>query len=207
MSCIRNCNGTPYKVTGSLQTYDPNNPEHFLLNSFDAEAIQIGGSPIWYFELFIQPQTIDPLYREDRGKMWSVNPVQLYGLYDPVASQNFQNMFGVDSPDEISIQFNYRQLLKTIGHPPKIGSRLLTPQKNENWVIVQRNVGEFFMWGELRMTIIAQRFQESITTGEGRITQPVNPPGVNAPGTLGTNKQVNQNSPFSDVINFNDTIF
>ena len=184
MSCIRNCDGTIWQPSASLQTYDPNNPEHALFNSYDAEIIQFGGSPIWYFGVFIQPQTIDPLYREDRGKMWSTNPVQLYGLYEPVAPQNYLNMFGIDSADEIQIQFNYQQLLQTIGHPPKIGSRLLTPQKNENWVIIQRNVGDFFLWGELRLTVIAQRFQESTTTGEGRISQPRNPPGINAASTI-----------------------
>lgn len=168
---IRNCNGTPYKLSGSLDMFDPNNPEHFLLNSFDSELVQIAGTPILYFEVFIQAQTIDPLYREDRGKLFSNNPISLNGYYEPIPSQNYMNMFGIDAPDEMQFQFNYRAVLKAIGHPPKIGSRLYTPHKGENWVVIQRNVGDFFLWGELRLTVIAQRFQESITTGEGRVTQ------------------------------------
>lgn len=168
---IRNCDGTPYKLSGSLDTFDPTNPEHFLLNSFDSELIEIAGTPILYFEVFIQRQTIDPLYREDRGKLFSNNPITLKGYYEPIPSQNYMNMFGIDAPDEVQFQFNYRAVLKAIGHPPKIGSRLYTPHKGENWVVIQRNVGDFFLWGELRLTIIAQRFQESVTTGEGRVTQ------------------------------------
>lgn len=168
---IRNCDGTPYKLSGSLDTYDPNNPEHFLLNSFDSELVQIAGTPILYFEVFIQRQTIDPLYREDRGKLFSNNPITLHGYYEPIPSQNYMNMFGIDAPDEVQFQFNARAVLKAIGHPPKIGSRLYTPHKGENWVVIQRNYGDFFLWGEMRMTIIAQRFQESVTTGEGRVTQ------------------------------------
>jgi len=168
---IRNCDGTPYKLSGSLDTYDPNNPEHFLLNSFDSELVQIAGTPILYFEVFIQRQTIDPLYREDRGKLFSNNPITLNGYYEPIPSQNYMNMFGIDAPDEVQFQFNARAVLKAIGHPPKIGSRLYTPHKGENWVVIQRNYGDFFLWGEMRMTIIAQRFQESVTTGEGRVTQ------------------------------------
>jgi hypothetical protein len=184
---IRNCDGTPYKLSGSLNLYDPTSPEHFLLNSFDAEIIQIAGTPILYYEVFIQKQTIDPLFREDRGKLFSTNPVTLNGFYEPIASQNFLNMFGIDAPDEIQFQFNYREVLKAVGHPPKIGSRLYTPHKGENWVIVQRNVGDFFLWGELRLTIIAQRFQESTTTGEGRVSQPVNNVQVNQGSLLGNN--------------------
>lgn len=171
MTCIRNCDGTPYKLSGSLNTFDPLSPEHFLLNSFDSEIVQIAGSPILYYEVFIQNQTIDPLYREDRGKLWSNKPVILNGYYEPIASQNYLNMFGIDAPDEIQFQFNYRAVLQALGHPPKIGSRLYTPQKGENWVIVQRNVGDFFLWGELRLTLITQRFQESVSTGEGNVSQ------------------------------------
>ncbi len=168
---IKNCDGTPYKLSGSLNLFDPTNPEQYLLNSYDAEIIQIAGTPILYYEVFIQNQTIDPLFREDRGKIFSNNPITLNGFYEPIPSQNFLNMFGIDAPDELQFQFNYREVLKAVGHPPKIGSRLFTPHKAENWVIIQRNVGDFFLWGELRLTLICQRFQESTTTGEGRVTQ------------------------------------
>lgn len=168
---IRNCNGTPYKLSGSLQMFDPENPEQFLLNSFDSEIIRIAGTPIYYYEVFIQKQTINRIYREDRGKVWANKGIQLYGFYDPIPSQNYLNQFGVDSPDEIQFQFNFREVIKILGHPPKVGSRLFTPHKSEYWEIVQRNAGDFFLWGELRLTLICKRFQESLTTGEGSVTQ------------------------------------
>ncbi len=168
---LKNCDGTPYKLSGSLSSFDPTSPDQLLTSSLDAELIEIAGTPILYYEVFIQTKnTLDPLYREDRGKIFSTNPVQLSGYYEPIPSQNFLNMHGIDAPDEMQFQFNFKAVLKAIGHPPKIGSRLWTPHKAENWVIVQRNAGEFFLWGELRLTIIAQRFQESVTTGEGRVT-------------------------------------
>ena len=168
---IKNCDGTPYCLSGSLQQFDPNNPELNLFNQWDEEVIRIGGSPIYYYEVMIQPNTLDPLWREDRGKIFASQPIEIYGYYDPIPSQQFQNVFGIDSPDEIQMEFNYRAVLQAIGHPPKIGSRLWTPHKRENWIIVQRNVGEFKLWGELRLTIMVQRFQESVTTGEGNVTQ------------------------------------
>lgn len=154
-----------------MQQFDPENREHDLFNLWDQEVIQFGGSPIFYYEVFIQKNTVDPLYREDRGKIFSNHPVQLWTYYDPQSSQNYMNMFGMDSPDDIKFEFNYRSVLKALGHPPKIGSRLFTPHRRENWVIVQRAVGEFKMWGELHLILMCQRFQESMTTGEGRVTQ------------------------------------
>jgi hypothetical protein len=168
---IYKCDGTPYQVTGNLSQFDPESPDIDLMQELDAEQIQFGGSPIFYFEIFIQFQTVDLLYREDRGKIWSSVPSQLYGTYDPQASQNFQNMFGIDSPDELQITFNYRAILKVLGRPPKLGARIYTPHKRENWVIVQRNLKDFQLWSEFHLELQLQRFQESVTTGEGLVTQ------------------------------------
>lgn len=171
MSGLKNPDGSPYKVSGSIEQFDPNDPSHELFNLWDQEAIRQGGSPILYYEVIISPQSIDRQYNEARGKLFSQFPVSLYCSYDPKNAQNLVNAFGIDAPDELEIEFNYRDVLQKIGHPPKIGSRLYTPHLRENWVIIQRNLGEFKLWGALRLTIIAQRFQESTTTGEGKVTQ------------------------------------
>lgn len=172
---IRNPDGTPYRVSGSIQQYDPSDPQHELFNQWDEEAIRRGGSPIYYYEVMIQPQTLDPIYKEDRGKLFSPFHVELWCNYDPAATQNAMTPFGVDSPDEQKFELNYRAVLQAIGHPPKVGSRLYTPHLKENWVIIQRNLGEFKYWGALRLELICQRFQETVTTGEGKVTQ--NTPG------------------------------
>jgi hypothetical protein len=173
---ILNPDGTTYSPVGSIQQFDPENPELCLFDLWDEEIIKMGGSPIFYYEVFIQTNTIDPIYIEDRGKLFSNNPVQLYCTYEPIQSQNAMTAFGIDAPDEMIFEFNYRSVLRTIGHPPKIGSRLFTPHLRENWVIIQRNLGEFKLWGALRLQILAQRFQESVTTGEGKISQAKNQP-------------------------------
>lgn len=168
---IRNCDGTPFQLSG-LQTFDPNNPELNLIGGYDQELIQIAGAPIFYHEVFIQVKnTLDTTYREDRGKMWATEGIQLWGYYEPIASQNVQNAFGIDSPDEIKFTFNYQAVLKAIGHPPKIGSRLFTPHKRENWEVITRAVADFILWGELHLVIIAGRFQDNLTTNAGVVSQ------------------------------------
>lgn len=175
-----NCDGTPYQLTNSLQQFDPSSPDIALLNQYDQEVTEIGGTPIFYYECLIQVNnTVDMLYREDRGKIWNPNPVQLYAYYDPVASQNYMNMFGMDGPDEIQLELNYGSVLATLGKPPKIGSRIFTPHLRENWVIVQRNLAQFKLWSAFKLYLIVQRFQESITTGEGQATQKVPDTSIN----------------------------
>jgi hypothetical protein len=168
---LRNLDGTCYQTLGSVQQFNPLAPEHDLFNQWDQESLMRGGSPLYYYEVFIQQQTVDPLYLEDRGKIFSNNPIQLWCAYEPIPSQNELSPFGIDSPDEMVFEVNYRTTLKTIGHPPKIGSRMFSPHLRENWMIVQRNLGEFKLWGALRLELVCQRFQESVTTGEGDVTQ------------------------------------
>jgi hypothetical protein len=80
--------------------------------------------------------------------------------------------FGADTPmdDEIFL-LNYSYALRTLGHLPKIGARIFTPHRRENWVVVDRRLTDARMWGEFRLEVICTRFQESTTTGEGKITQ------------------------------------
>ena len=154
-----------------MQQFDPENPEHALFNAWDQEVIRIGGSPIFYHEVFIQSGTVDPQYWEDRGKIYSPVGIQLWGYYEPLNQPNMQGAFGFDGADDMLFEFNYKSVLDSIGHPPKMGSRLFTPHKNENWIIVQRKLDQFKLWGEIRLQLVCQRFQESTTTGEGKVTQ------------------------------------
>ena len=133
---LLNSDGTPYKLQGSVQQFDPNNPMFDLFNLWDQESIKRGGSPIFYYEVIIRPDMIDPIYLEARNKLFSNNPIQFWCNYEPISSQNVLNQFGIDAPDEMRFELNYRSVLKGLGHPPKIGSRLFTPHLQENWVIL-----------------------------------------------------------------------
>jgi hypothetical protein len=168
---IKNPEGSTYKVSGSLQQFDPKNVEHDLFNLWDQEVIEIGGTPLYYHDLFVNVSNIDELYMEARDKLWSQHPICIYGYYDPIPSSNQMGAFGIDSPDEIMFEFNYRHVLKQLGKPPKIGARIFSPHKGEHWLVLQRNVEVFKLWGELRLQVMCIRFQESLTTGEGKVTQ------------------------------------
>ena len=69
------------------------------------------------------------------------------------------------------IEFNYRSVVRKLGHPPKIGSRLFTPFLKENWVIIERKTGEFKMYGVVRLQCICQRFQEDDVSGTSAQSQ------------------------------------
>lgn len=167
---LKNLDGTPYKLKGSVQTYGNSERTQDLFNIWDQEAILRGGSPIYYYEVIITQNMIDPIYLEARNKLFSNNPIELWSNYEPIRSQNLLSQMGLDSQDEMRFELNYKAALKAVGHPLKIGSRIFTPHLSENWVIIQRNLSEFKLWGALRLEIVCQRFQEDVVTGEGKVT-------------------------------------
>lgn len=170
---IRNADGTPYRVTSSVQQFDPGAPDYDLFNGWDQEAIRRGGTPLFYYEVFISGQAIDPLYHESRAKVWSQFPIELWGFYEPIPATNNLGYFGIDAPDEMVFEFNYQHVLGKLGKPPKIGSRVFSPHLREHWEIIQCNTGEYKGWNVIRIQMICKRFQESLTTGEGQVTQSV----------------------------------
>ncbi len=171
---ILNSDGSVYRTVGSLQNYDPKNPDLALFSSFDEEQIELYGSPILYYECLIQFQSLDKLYLEDRSKIFSPKSITLFALYEPVPSQQSQGIFGIDGLGDNIFEVNYNAIVRKLGHIPKVGSRILTPLHQESWVIVQINGGEYRNWSQLRLTIICQKFQENITTEESKMN-PINP--------------------------------
>jgi hypothetical protein len=91
---IRNPDGSPYKPTGTLTQFDPDNPEFELFNSLDQEIIEMGGTPDHVLRgVSSTSSNIDELYVEARDKLWSEHPICLSGYYDPIPSQNAMGAF------------------------------------------------------------------------------------------------------------------
>ncbi len=170
--------GSPYTTAGKLQQYNPGSNNHKLFDIWDQAAIKQGGSPIYYSEVFIPTAVIDTDYLEARGKLWSPNPIELWCFYEPITSQNYMNSFGFDSPDDVIFELNVKATLAACGHMPRLGSRIFTPHLGEYWKIIQRNLGEFKMWGALRLQLICRRWQDSVTDNSTKIPTPPTTPAL-----------------------------
>lgn len=168
---IRNKDGTIYKPSGTLGQLIPDSPSHDLFNLWDQEIIRAGGSPLLYYEVIIPRSSIDPLYLESRDKMWSLFPVEIFAIYEPIPSQMNQGLMGIDGPDTMVFYTNYQDIISRIGHLPSVGARIYSPHLQENWEVVDRKLGDFQRWKVYRVEIHCHRFQENRTTGEGEVTQ------------------------------------
>lgn len=170
---IRREDGKPYQLKGSLQQFDPDGATHDLFHRYDEEMIKISGTPIYYYEVLIQEQTVDKMYWEDRGKLFSPYPIKLWAYYEPPQQANMSSLFAIDTPDEeIILELNYKATLRDLNHPPKIGSRIYTPHRGENWVIIDCRLDQFKLWGAIRLLIHCKKFQPTATDPPVQQPQP-----------------------------------
>ena len=169
---ILNSDGTPYGVVGTLTQFDPGNPDYNMFNSFDQEVIMIGGSPLFYYEVFINITSMDQLYLEARDKLWSPYGVKIYGYYEPIEPQNPSTAFGIDGVGDVLFECNHSAVKQAIGHMPKRGSRIQTPHLNEFWVIVDVRLTTFQLWGALHLQLVCERFQENISDVAASLPKP-----------------------------------
>jgi hypothetical protein len=164
---IKNPDGSDYKLSGGVQQYKPNSSEMDLFNTWDQEMIRMTGMPVEYYEYMPQANTIDPVFLEDRGALWNQTPMCLMALYDRGPQMNHRDMFGYGGPDEVMFNMNLKYVMDTLGHLPRLGSRLFTPHLRENWKIDQLNVAEFQLWGRIRLQVMCKKWQENNVNPSG----------------------------------------
>ncbi len=168
---IYKADGTPYELNQDVRAYKPNSPEQQLLDEWDQEQIERNGAPLEYFDVFIDSNSIDPLYIESRNKVYSPIPIILWGFNIPNPSTFSMGIFGPDGADEALFEFNHAYLMSKLGFLPKPGARIFSPQKRENWVVEQSNTEISALHKIMRVQVFCHRFQESRTTSSGKVTQ------------------------------------
>lgn len=176
---LRRSDGTPYQPSGSITQFNSSETGKYdLFNRYGAELFNLFGSPIYYFEIFISFANIDKLYLEDRSKIWSQFPVELFAVYEPVVPLHNSDVFGINSMDQVVFELNYSDTLKRLGSSPKIGARIQTPHKQEHWVIVDKKTTGYQYWGESILQLYCQRFSPTRTDNSSAVPQPIfdNPP-------------------------------
>lgn len=174
---IKNSDGTPYKLKGEFSAYDPENKSLELINKWDQELIRMNGTPVYYYQVIIDTNMIDEVYNEARNKLFNPCFIKMWCNYQPQDQQNLSTLFGMDgSPDEeIILEFNYQSIKNCIPDISKmIGSRIFTPHRRENWIVIDYKLSDFKLWSAFRLLVHCKKFQETSTTSNGEVTK-INP--------------------------------
>jgi hypothetical protein len=85
-----------------------------LFNTIDQEQIKLGGSPLWVYKYY-QSTDYDPVYGEDRSKTIAVEPIKLFGLYEPRAIEENLTQFGIEIINDQQFTFNRSYIERKLG--------------------------------------------------------------------------------------------
>ena len=70
------------KIRNALKMFDSDNPDVELFNLVDGEISMLAGSKL-YVHRYMQPDTSDDVYDEERGKVLYQKPMEMFGHFDP----------------------------------------------------------------------------------------------------------------------------
>jgi hypothetical protein len=175
---IRNLDGTPYNPDSStVAQFDPDSPDHQLMDEVDQESIDLGGAPIEYYRVFVDGNA-DEFYGEQREKRYAQKLYKLMAHWEPVQPEwTWMSGGGGFSSDEImAFSFNRKTFLNLVGEMPRIGSLIKTCTDGVFWEITKVDVNiegeDRKLWGKHRVAVMCQKYQATITdpspTGLGR---------------------------------------
>lgn len=173
---LRNPNGTPYIPSGNAENYDPCNPDHALMDSVDQEQIELSGGPIEYYRVIVDAN-VDPLYHEQRQKIFLQEPIRMKAVYEPITPSWNDIQVGYSSDETgMGFSFNRPEFLQLVGEMPRIGSLIKTCDEGIFWEIVKLGVNiageDRKMWGKHRILVTCVKYQATVTdsspTGQGR---------------------------------------
>ena len=139
------------------------------LRKIDGYWIENAGHPITVKGVFKSTGTgLDPLYREDREKTFeTITPTLIYGFYN-YPKTSVYSLFGIDAPDELTIQLNAGILCNKLGKIPEIGTLLNIEEAD--WIVINRGWIYNRFIGKYRIELTCQGYQESTTLGKNGIS-------------------------------------
>jgi hypothetical protein len=175
---IRNIDGTPYNPDSStVAQFDPDSPDHLLMDEIDQESIDLGGAPVEYYRVLVDGNA-DEFYGEQREKRYAQRLYKLMAHWEPVQPEwNWMpGGAGFSSEELTAFSFNRATFLEKVGEMPRVGSLIKTCTDNVFWEITKINVNiegeDRKLWGKHRVSVMTQKYQSTITdpspTGMGR---------------------------------------
>ena len=163
---LKNPDGSPYLPSGNANNYDLVNPDHDLMDSVDQEQIELSGAPIEYYRVLVDAR-VDPLYNEQRQKVFLQEPVRMKAVFEPVPPVWNDIQVGFSSDETMMFSFNRKDFLERVGEKPRIGSLIRTCDEGIYWEIVNDKVNvqgeDRKMWGKHRFLVTCVKYQSTVT--------------------------------------------
>lgn len=131
-----------------------------LFNIIDSEQIKLGGSPLMFYKYY-QNIEIDDVYGEERNKTISVEPIKIYGHYEPRAIEENLTQFGIELTNDQQFTFNKSYVEKKLGRSPIPGDIIKPEFQTMKYEIYEVQEDSFESYGVYHLICSAKLLRDS----------------------------------------------
>ncbi len=162
----------PVEEEGSiLNLYDPNNPDIHLFNLIDDEHIKLSGARLQYFKVIMQDGGYDEVYMEYDNKINELEPIIVYGTYNPNVIEVELSNFGLRPTNDQIFTFNKSYIKRRLGREPLAGDIILSDFQNIKYRIHQVQEEAFNLYGVYHYILTASVLRDSADVRDDTIVK------------------------------------
>lgn len=130
-----------------------------LFNIIDHEQMRLAGSPLLIYK-YHQANDVDDVYGEDRSKTLDVEPIRIYGHYDPKPVEENLTQFGIELNNDQQFTFNKSHVELKLGRSLIPGDVIKPEFQNLKYEIFEVQEDSFEMYGVYHLLCSARLLRD-----------------------------------------------
>jgi len=142
-----------------LSLFDQTSNDINLFNLVDDEIIRLGGSELYYYK-FMMGEDYDSTYMETRNKVYDVEPLIVYGHYNPTVLEESLTEFGIELQNDQLFIFNKSYIEQKLQTIPKSGDVIKPKFQDQKYEIYEVQEDSFELYGVYHMACSAKLLRD-----------------------------------------------
>lgn len=131
-----------------------------LFNIIDQEQIKLAGSPLLVYK-YHQEVQVDDVYGEERNKTIALEPIRVYGHYEPKPIEENLTQFGIELVNNQQFIFNRTYVEKKLGRILIPGDIVKPEFQNLKYEVYEVQEDSFEMYGVYHILCSAKLLRDS----------------------------------------------
>ncbi len=131
-----------------------------LFNIIDQEQMKLAGSPLLIYKYY-QTKEIDDVYGEERNKTLSVEPIRVFGHYEPRAVEENLTQFGIELTNDQQFTFNKSYIERKLGRSLVPGDVIKPEFQNLKYEVFEVQEDSFEMYGVYHILCSAKLLRDA----------------------------------------------
>tara|TARA_R110000868_G_scaffold13711_3_gene63590 strand:- start:18775 stop:19347 length:573 start_codon:yes stop_codon:yes gene_type:complete len=142
-----------------------------LFNLVDSEQIKLGGSPLMVYKYFMD-ENVDDVYLEDRRKTIAVEPIRIYGHYDPKPIEENLTQFGTELTNDQMFTFNKSYVERRLGRPLVAGDIIKPEFQDLKYEVYEVQEDSFENYGVYHLICSAKLLRDTKEIHQQKVSEP-----------------------------------